>query len=67
MAIKLSDVTDQPGGGAFFTLFDDSVPHMERTRMSFEYPTRKDADAAHDSMRAVLANGTAKAPAPRPR
>jgi hypothetical protein len=57
---------DQPGGEAYFTLFDDTAPQMERTRMSFEYATRQDAEEAHKSMTEAFANATVTAPAPRP-
>jgi hypothetical protein len=67
MAIKLSEVADQPGGEAYLTLYDDAVPQMERTRMSFEYATRQHADAAHKSMTEVLVKAKVVAPAPRPR
>lgn len=67
MTIRLSDVMDQPGVGAYFTLFDDAAPHMERTRMSFEYPTRRDADTAHVNMTAALGKATVTVPAPKPR
>jgi hypothetical protein len=67
MAIKLSNVTDQPGGSSYFTLFDDAAPPMERTRMSFEYPTQRDANAAHKDMVAALEKASVTAPEPRPR